>query len=143
MDYEEITETIIGCCYTVYNQLGFGFLESVYAKALMIELNKFGLKARGQVAIEVVYDGLIIGDFLADLLVEDIVLVELKSVRTVTKAHEAQLVNYLTATRKPVGLLINFAETEVQVRRRTPRFASAQNDPLDPLILSKNPTNGF
>ena len=98
--------------------MGFGFLESVYEKCMLIELRKAGLKAEAQKSISVRYENEIVGDFIADILVEDAVIVELKSVRTVAKAHEAQLVNYLVATGKDVGLLLNFAEQKVEVKRK-------------------------
>src|SRR5258708_28508408 len=122
MEHEELTEIIIGCAYKVYNKLGFGFLEGIYQKALAIELQGLGLDVKMEIGIEVTYDGLIIGEFIADMLINGIVLVELKSVRVLSKAHEAQLVNYLAATKMPVGLLINFGESEVQIRRRTPNW---------------------
>ncbi len=120
MDYEykDLTETIIKCSYTVYNKMGFGYLESVYEKCLMIELHKAGLKVESQKAIDVFYDGIQVGQFVVDVLVADTVIVELKSVQQLIKAHEAQLVNYLVATNKPVGLLINFGEEKVQVKRK-------------------------
>jgi len=118
VQYEHVTEKIIGCAYRVYNRMGFGFLESVYEKCMLIELRKAGLKAEAQKSISVRYENEIVGDFIADILVEDAVIVELKSVRTVAKAHEAQLVNYLVATGKDVGLLLNFAEQKVEVKRK-------------------------
>ena len=118
MKYEEITERIIGCAYKVYNTLGFGFLESVYEKCLLIELNKVGLKIEPQLPIKVYYDSQIVGEFVADILVEDTVIVELKSVRHIVKAHEIQLVNYLVATKKDVGLLLNFGESKVEIKRK-------------------------
>ena len=118
MKYEEITERIIGCTYKVYNTLGFGFLESVYEKCLLIELKKVGFKIEPQLPIKVYYDSQIVGEFVADILVEDTVIVELKSVRHVVKAHEIQLVNYLVATKKDVGLLLNFCESKVEIKRK-------------------------
>ena len=118
MKYEEITERIIGCNYKVYNTLGFGFLESVYEKCLLIELKKVGFKIEPQLPIKVYYDSQIVGEFVADILVEDTVIVELKSVRHVVKAHEIQLVNYLVATKKDVGLLLNFGESKVEIKRK-------------------------
>ena len=118
MQYQEITEQIIGCAYRVYNKMGFGFLESVYEKCLSMELTKAGLKVEAQKAIKVYYEGEVVGDFAADLLVEDTIILELKSVRKIVEAHEVQLVNYLVATGKPVGLLINFGETKVEVKRK-------------------------
>ena len=118
MQHKEITEKIIGCAYRVYNKMGFGFLESVYEKCFLIELRKAGLKAIAQQAITVRYDGEIVGEFVADIVVEDTIILELKSVRRLVKAHEMQLVNYLVATGKPVGLLLNFGEIKVEVKRK-------------------------
>ena len=118
MDYRDVTEKIIGCAYTVYNKMGFGFVESVYENCMLIELNRAGLKARNQYPIDVHYEGQTVGEFVADLVVESGVIVELKSVKQIVKAHEVQLVNYLTATKMEVGLLINFGELKVEVKRK-------------------------
>ena len=118
MEYKELTEKIIGCAYRVYNKMGFGYLESVYEKCMLIELRKAGLDTESQKPIRVQYDGEVVGDFVADILVHDTVILELKSVRKLVEAHEVQLVNYLVATGKPVGLLINFGEIRVEVRRK-------------------------
>lgn len=118
MEYSGLTEKIIGCSYTVYNKMGFGFLESVYEKCLLIELRKAGLEAESQVGITVHYDGEVVGEFMADVVVEDTIIVELKSVRQIVQAHEVQVVNYLVATGKPVGLLLNFGEDKVEVKRK-------------------------
>ena len=115
---EVLTKRIIGCAYTVHNKLGFGFLESVYEKALLIELAKAGLSAESQKPITVYYDDEVVGEFLADLIVEGNVIIELKSVRRVVRAHEVQLVNYLSATKKEIGLILNFAEQKVEVKRK-------------------------
>ena len=116
--YKKLTEKIIGCAYTVYNQMGFGFLESVYEKCLLIELRKAGLNAESQQAIMVYYENQIVGNFVADVIVEDSVILELKSIRRLAKVHETQLVNYLAATGKEVGLLLNFGEQKVEVKRK-------------------------
>lgn len=118
LKYQEITEKIIGCAYRVYNKMGFGFLESVYEKCMLIELRKAGLNAKGQQPITVFYDDEVVGDFIADIFVENLIILELKSVRRMVTALEVQLVNYLTATHKNVGLLINFGETKVEVKRK-------------------------
>jgi len=118
MEHEKLTNKIIGCAYHVYNKMGYGFLESVYEKCLMIELRKAGLVAESQVPIHVEYDGETVGEFIADILVEGEVILELKSVKKIVRAHEIQLVNYLTATRKGVGLILNFSETKVEVKRK-------------------------
>ncbi len=118
MEYKNVTETIIGCAYRVYNKMGFGFLESVYEKCLLIELRKAGMDAESQKPITVYYDGEIVGEFVADIIVNDTIILELKSVRRVIKAHEVQLVNYLVATRKPLGLILNFGESKVEIKRK-------------------------
>jgi len=118
MEYEETTEKIIGCPYTVYSTLGFGFLESVYEKSLMIELKKAGLKAEAQKRIPVRYGNELVGDFVADIVVEDKVIVEPKAVEQLVKIHEVQLVNYLVGTGISVGLLVNFGPTKVEVKRK-------------------------
>lgn len=118
MKYEEITEKIIGCAYKVYNTMGYGYLESVYAKCMAIEMKKTGLEFEVEKPITVYYDGHVVGEFSADKLVKGKVIVEYKSIRRLAKSHEVQLVNYLTSTRKDVGLLINFGEKEVQIKRK-------------------------
>jgi len=102
----------------VHNTLGFGFLESVYQNALLIELEKAGLKAKKETPIKVFYDERIVGDYVSDIIVEDKVILELKSVKELHPAHEAQLVNYLKATGVEVGLLINFGGERVDVKRK-------------------------
>lgn len=118
MEQEPLTHKNIACAYKVYNTLGFGFLESVYHKALVIELRKAGLRAESEKFLKVYYDSELVGDFSADLLIEEDIIVELKSVERLVKGHEVQLVNYLTALRKEIGLLINFGPTGVQVKRK-------------------------
>ena len=118
MDQCDLTEKIIGCAYRVYNTLGSGFLESVYEKCLAIEFSKIDLVADFQKDIDVFYEGCNVGSFIADILVEGEVVVELKAVRNLTVNHEVQLVNYLAATKKSVGLLLNFGESKVEVRRK-------------------------
>ena len=118
MEYEELTEKIIGCAFRVYNKMGFGFLESVYEKSLMIELKKAGLSAESQVPINVTYEGEVVGKFVADILVEGLIILELKSVKKIVRAHEIQVVNYLTATHKEIGLILNFSEEKVEVKRK-------------------------
>jgi GxxExxY protein len=113
-----LTEKIIGCAYRVYNKMGFGFLESVYEKCMLIELRKAGLNAESQKPITVYYEEEIVGEFVADIIVNDTIILELKSVRQIINVHEVQLVNYLVATRKPVGLILNFGESKVDVKRK-------------------------
>ena len=123
MEYEELTHKIIGAAYKVFNTLGFGFLESIYKKAMIIELAKNNLKVEAEKPLKVYYDKQIVGDFYIDLYIEDKVVVELKSVETLLKQHEVQLVNYLQGLQKDIGLLINFGPLGVDVKRkfRTPK----------------------
>jgi GxxExxY protein len=115
--HSQLTEKIIKAFYTVYNQLGYGFLEKVYENALLIELRKTGLVAEKQVPIKVYYDDQEVGDYYADIVVNQLVILELKATQTVAPAHEAQLVNYLKATQIEVGLLFNFG-LKPAVKRR-------------------------
>ena len=119
-----LTEEIIGCAMRVHQTLGPGFLESVYQKALVHELSKGGLKVECQRAVQVVYDGIAVGDFIADMLVADRVLVENKAVQSLVQAHEAQLVNYLATTGIEIGLLLNFGASSLQVKRKYRTYRS-------------------
>ena len=105
---QDLTKKIIGCAFTVHNTLGSGFLEKVYEQALILELKASGLSVRSQEPLSVKYRDQIIGEYFADLIVEDQVICELKAVDVLKKAHEVQLVNYLVATGIDVGVLINF-----------------------------------
>ena len=116
--YSKLSELVIGCAFEVHNELGFGFLESVYEKSLIIALSEKGIACEQQVPIEVYFRGKIVGNYIVDLLVENKLLVELKSVRELSPPHEIQLVNYLTAMRFPTGLLLNFGPASVQVKRK-------------------------
>ncbi len=98
--------------------MGFGFLESVYEKCMFIELRKAGLDADSQKPITVYYENEVVGEFVADIIVNDTIILELKSVRRIIKTHEVQLVNYLVATGKTVGLILNFGESKVEVKRK-------------------------
>ncbi len=135
MEYEQLTEKIIGCAYKVYRKLGFGFLESVYEQSILIELKNAAVNVESQVPIDVRYNGQCVGSFFADLVVEDTVIVELKSVSKIITAHEVQLVNYLTATNKSVGLILNFAEHGVEVKRKIQSLSPKTNpvNPVDPV----------
>ena len=117
MDDQDLTETIIGCAYQVHNALGQGFLEKVYENALRMELTRRGLRVKQQEPIKVLYGGQVVGEYFADLWVEDRVIVELKAIQLLTKEHEIQLVNYLNATGVDNGLLLNFGAS-VQARRK-------------------------
>ena len=108
MKHGDLTERIIGTFYDVYNKLGYGFLESVYENAMVIALNNAGLECVKQAPIEVHFEGQIVGDFRADILVEDKVIVELKAVNAISDVHIAQTLNYLKATEIEVALILNF-----------------------------------
>jgi len=108
--YENLTNKIINCFYNVHNDLGFGFLEKVYERALIVELENKGIKFQEQRKIKIFYKNQNIGDYIADLIVDDEVIVEIKAVKNLSKIHEAQLVNYLKATKIKIGLLVNFGE---------------------------------
>jgi len=115
--HAELTDKIIACAYDVYNQLGVGFSEKVYENAMMIKIAQKNLTAVQQVPVNVFFEKQLVGEYFPDLLVENKVIVELKAVSTLSKAHEAQLVNYLKATGIKVGLLVNFGEKLKIVRR--------------------------
>jgi GxxExxY protein len=117
MELNEITYKINGAIFEVNRTLGTGFMESVYEKALMVELKSAGLKAKNQVPIKVRYKGEIVGDFLADIIVEDAIILELKVVEKLQKIHEAQLMNYLKATEMKIGLLVNFTHPKAVIKR--------------------------
>jgi len=118
MKHEELTRQIIGCAYKVFNTLGFGFLESGYQMAMLIELERSKLKAEPEKSLKVYYDNQVVGDFYVDLLVEQEIIVELKSVQKLAKEHEVQLVNYLNGLDKEIGPLINFGPNGVDVKRK-------------------------
>lgn len=116
LKHAALTELIIGVFFNVYNELGFGFLESVYRKALHMALVEKGLKVEAEVAVPVFFRGVNVGDFRADLVVNGCILLELKTAEAIVVAHEAQLLNYLRATSLEVGLILNFGP-KAQVRR--------------------------
>ena len=113
----EITKSTIGCAFRISNGLGSGFLEKVYENALAHEIRKAGHRVEQQAKIKVYYDGIVVGDYVADMLVEDKVLLEIKAVQTLADVHIAQCLNYLAATQLPVCLLINFGTPKVQIKR--------------------------
>ncbi len=108
--HEETTNTIIKAFYRVYNKLGSGFLEKVYRNAMALELTKMGLQVEQEKNIKVYYDSVEVGDYYADLLVNDLVIAELKASESLREEHQAQLINYLSATDIEVGLLLNFGK---------------------------------
>ena len=117
MKHKDLTSKVIDCAYKVHKTLGFGFLESVYQNALLLELQETGLQVQREKRVAVTYRGFIVGDYLADIVVEDKVILELKSVKEIHPSHEAQLVNYLKATGIEVDLLINFGD-KLEIKRK-------------------------
>ena len=115
--HNELTEKIIGTFYRVYNKLGYGFLEKVYENALMIEFRSERIQAMAQSPIRVEYNGQTIGEYFADVMIENKVIVEIKAAKSLTLEHEAQLLNYLKATDIEVGLLLNFGP-KPQIKRK-------------------------
>lgn len=113
----ELTDKILAAAFKVHNTLGCGFLERVYESALQVELTKAGLAAERQKPLKVTYEGIIVGDYQADLIIEGRVVVECKAVSRLEPIHEAQLLNYLRATRIKVGMLLNFGRTKVEFKR--------------------------
>ena len=122
MENQELTGAIIGCAMRVHSTLGPGFFESVYENALLIELREAGLAAASQVPLKVRYRGEIVGDYVADIVVEDEVVCELKATRQLVEIHEIQLVNNLNATGKRLGLLINFGGRRLEFKRKVDRL---------------------
>jgi GxxExxY protein len=117
MLYEDITQKILGAAFEVINELGAGFLESVYHKAMLVALHQKGLKVEPEFPLAVMFRGQNVGQFYADLLVEDKIIVELKAVQTIAPEHKAQVINYLKATGMDVALLINFGHPKLEYRR--------------------------
>ena len=117
MDINKLTYAINGAVFEVNRVLGCGFLEKVYENALLTELRSLGLKAESQVPIKVYYKNEVVGEYTADILVEEKVILELKTVEKLEKIHEAQLLNYLKATGIHVGLLVNFKHTKAEIKR--------------------------
>ncbi|MEI7900493.1 MAG: GxxExxY protein [bacterium] len=115
--YKEITEQIIGAAYEVYRVLGYGFIEKVYQRAMIVELEARGLKVQPEAPAQVFFKDVCVGDYFADLVVEEKVVVELKVARELNPADEAQLINELLALHKEVGLLINFGRDGMKFRR--------------------------
>jgi len=119
---DPLTEKVIGCAIKIHKVLGPGFLENIYHQALTHELNKAHIEFVSEAPLQVIYDGIVLGDYVADFLVDKRVVVELKAVEVLTKNHEIQLVNYLAAIRFDVGLLINFGGQKIQVKRKFREF---------------------
>ena len=119
LKHEQITKSVIGCAFEVINELGAGFLESVYEKALLLALRQKGLSAISQHPVKVLFRGECVGDFYADIFVEEKVIIELKAVKAIAPEHQAQIINYLNATGIEVGLLINFGNPKLEYKRFT------------------------
>ena len=118
----EISEKIIGCAFHVHNILGCGFLEKVYENALVLELRKAGLKIIQQAPIKVYYENETVGDYIADILVEGEIIIEIKAVKYIDEIHEAQLINYLKATGLKLGLILNFCRPKLEIKRLVNEF---------------------
>jgi len=139
MELENLTQKIIGCAMTVHQALGPGFLESVYQDALLVELRHAGLQGKPNSRIPVHYREESVGDFIADVLVENLIILELKAVSEIHSAHEAQLVNYLHATGLEIGLLLNFGSSKLEIKRKHKTYKPKSHPvpPANPVILSK------
>ena len=122
MNIEDLIKLIVQCAYNVRMQLSAGFLESVYQNALIIELKENGLNAKTEVPINVYYNNVVVGEFRADIVVGNSVVIELKAAQHLMPIHEAQLVNYLTATGLEHGLLINFGSEKIEIKRKYKTF---------------------
>jgi GxxExxY protein len=122
MTTQELTYEIIGAAYEVHKVLGGGFLENVYENALVVELEKRGLKVEQQYKTPVIYKGVLVGDYVADLFINKSIIVELKAVLELKSIHEVQLVNYLNATKTDIGLLLNFGESKVDIKKKFRKY---------------------
>ncbi|MBP3790189.1 MAG: GxxExxY protein [Prevotella sp.] len=118
MDIEELIKKVIACAVNIRRQLGPGYLESVYKNAMLVELRKWELRYEVERPINVYYDQVLVGEFRADIIVENMLILELKATHSLHVANELQLVNYLTATGMDNGLLINFGSEEIQIKRK-------------------------
>lgn len=127
-EYDPLTEKIIGCAFTVANVLGHGFLERVYENAMVHEMKKASLLVRQQVPFQVKYDGIVVGDYQADLLVGERVVVELKATKSIDETHMAQCLNYLKASDLQTCLLINFGTPRITIKRISLCTSNAQGD---------------
>lgn len=118
MELESLIKKVIQCVYNVRLQLSSGFLETVYQKALLIELSKQNIQAEAEVPVDVYYDDSVVGEYRADIVVEKKIILEIKAIQHLLPVHEAQLVNYLTATKIDCGLLINFGGERLEIKRK-------------------------
>ena len=119
LKHSTVTQTVLGCAFEVINELGAGFVESVYERSMLLALSQKGLSVSSQHPIQVSFRGVCVGDFYADLLVEGKVIVELKAAKAIAPEHQAQIINYLNATGIEVGLLINFGNPKLEYKRFT------------------------
>lgn len=133
--YQELTETILGCCFDVMNELGVGFLESVYKNALLIALREKGLKVEVEKRFQVIFRERKIGLYIADLVVEGKVIIELKCCESLLGEHQAQLINYLKVSSILVGLLVNFRKRKLEYKRVHHPDHHAARDPADLVFL--------
>ena len=126
MEKNKVVEAVIDCAYKVRGKLGPGFIEAVYKNAMIIELRKHGLRYDVEKSIKVYYDDYVVGEYKADIIVEDMLILELKAVQSLSTAHSVQLVNYLTATGIDDGLLVNFGAGKIEIKHKyrvyTPQF---------------------
>lgn len=129
--HKDLTERIIEAFYRVYNVLGYGFLEKVYENALLVELVKMGIPVKAQCPIQVLYDGKNVGEYFADLLVQESVIVEIKAAKNLCPEHEAQLLNYLKATNIEIGLLMNFGPKPEIKRKAFDNYRKSNGTQID------------
>ncbi len=125
----ELTRTIIGCAMKVSNTLGVGFIEKVYENALAVEVRRAGLAIEQQKPLQVVYEGVVVGSYMADAVVEGRVLLELKAAKAIDETHQAQLMNYLKATGLHIGLIINFGTSRLGIKRMVLRLPEREDEP--------------
>ena len=134
----DLAGKVIGLAMKMHRTLGFGFLETVYQKALQIELLRASFKADLEQPIQVLYEGVVVGDFLADIVVNDVLIIEIKAISSLSPAHEVQLVNYLTATNKDEGLLLNFGRESLEFKKK---FRIYKEAPSEPFMFRENSVN--
>ena len=133
--HSDISENIIGCCFEVIKELGSGFLENVYKNALYLVMKQKGLNVLAEQSFEVVFRKHKIGRYVADLIVEHLIIVELKCCKTLLPEHQAQLINYLKASNRPVGLLVNFGNPKLEYKRlhHPDQFTASEESDDEPL----------
>ena len=134
----ELTGKVIGLAMKVHRKLGPGFLESVYKKALQFELLRTGLKVELEKPIQIRYESIIVGDYFADILVNDELILEIKAIVALAAEHEVQVVNYLTATGKDIGLLLNFGARSLEFKKK---FRVYRESNSEPFMFRENPVN--